>query len=127
MKAALFSLVALALSPLAKAETFQCTFTEPFLDVRYSTDTQILVMSDALNHKTTTHRNVKFLIVGPADFQLLKSGKELARLTLNFQGSDGMSETVFPYKIKMSSLSRFANGGVGGCASSLLKAKTPAN
>jgi uncharacterized membrane protein len=111
------------LSPLAaKAEVFSCNFTEPFYTVTYATGTQILTISD-FEHGETVFKNVGFLVKGPGEFELRMNGEPYMTLSLTNQGSDGMSDYIYPYEGKMLGKDDNANSGVGGCESLLLKKK----
>ncbi len=117
-----FILSALAISilasPSARAEKFDCGFTEPFLTVTYDTATQVLVIKDEVMNTVRTQRAISFSVAGPGIFLLRDSkGTEVARLELTHEGSDGMSETVYPYSVTYGSWT-------GGCESSLFRAKT---
>ena len=108
-------------SALAHAEEFTCSFTEPFYSIGYDTVSQKLVRSDDVLRKRTTFRNVQFQIVAPGEFKLSDArGKELVRLKLTMNGSDGMSPVIYPYEAETNLLGG-ANNGVGGCESSLIK------
>jgi uncharacterized membrane protein len=70
-----------------------------------------------MGEKPEVIKNVSFQIKGPGKFELVgKDGKVLQELTLNQNGSDGMSEIVYPYEAKAGPL-------FGGCSSNYLKAK----
>ena len=124
MKKAVYALVAtLALTTTAKAETFVCGFTEPFVTFTYSTETQKLVEHDDVMDKTRKLGGVKFEVAGPNVFVLRSAaGQPLARLTLDNKGSDSMSETVYPYSVEYYEiLGRKNTNYSGGCTSTLLK------
>jgi hypothetical protein len=71
-------------------------------------------------------KNVSFQIKGPANFELVdKSGKILQLVTLNLAGTDGMSDSVYPYDVKDSSITDGLNVLVGACSSNYLKSKNP--
>ena len=118
---AAFVLGLLSVSQVAAAETFTCSFTEPFLSLTYSTKTQKLKRKSAATGKRVT-QGVTFHIKAPGTFVLNRKGNKVATLELTFKGSDGMGSTVYPYEIKLEDATG-ANNGRGGCASSLLKAK----
>ncbi len=100
----------------AKAESFKCTFTEPFIDLKYDTETQNLLEKEAIVGKETVLEGVSLSILAGGIFQLKdKSDKQIATLTLNNNGSDGMSNTLYPFQVEYKGL-------VGGCSSSALKA-----
>jgi uncharacterized membrane protein len=114
------------LSPLAsQAETFSCNFTEPFITIIYSTNSQKAVVTDHVAKKSKLYTGVTFQIVAAGEYVLKsKKGQEVARLKLTDQGSDGMSDTIYPYEIQTSYISNSAaNNGIGGCSSSLLPEK----
>jgi uncharacterized membrane protein len=122
MKIFFASLIALASSPVAHAEKFTCGFTEPFYTVTYDTGSQKLVSRDDVMRKSTTFRNVAFQIVAPGEFRLSdQRGRELLRLKLTMEGSDGMSNVIYPFEASTEVLLGGANNGVGGCESTLLK------
>lgn len=104
------------LSTSAFADVIKCTFTEPFINTVYSMAQQTLTTS-ASDVKTQITKNVSFQIKGPGKFELVaKNGEVLQELTLNQNGSDGMSEQVYPYEVKAGLL-------IGGCSSNQLKVK----
>lgn len=113
----------LLLSSISHADIIKCNFTEPFVTTTYSTTQSTLTYDDASTGKSVI-QNVSFQIKGPGAFELVNSkGQVLQTLTLNNQGSDGMSNNLYPYEVRDNKISRFANGGVGGCSSNHLKTK----
>jgi uncharacterized membrane protein len=111
------------LSSVSQADVIKCTFTEPFIDSTYSMTQSTLTYKD-VDGKSTVMKNVSFQIKSAGEFLLLsKSGKVLQALSLDHKGSNGMSDTVYPYSVKDNSPSMSANGGYGGCVSNYLKAK----
>ena len=116
-------LLGLAITSAAKAETFTCGFTEPFLTMTYQTGTEILTKKDESTGKVVELHNVSFLILSSGQYSLRNSaGTEVARLTLDGKGSDGMSNIIYPYSVTTNLISG-ANDGIGGCSSVALKIK----
>ena len=124
MKSALLALFALLLfSPLTtKAEVISCNFTEPFYTLTYATGTNELRKFD-FEHGEKVYKNVGFLIKGPGQFELRMNDKPYMTLSLTNEGSDGMSDYIYPYEGKILGKGDDANSGVGGCESLLLKKK----
>lgn len=117
----------LLLSSIAQADVIKCTFSEPFVDTTYSTSQSTLTYKD-YEGKTKVVKNVSFQIKSARVFELVsKNGKVLQTLTLDNEGSNGGSDTVYPYSVKDISLvdAGAANGGAGGCVSNHLKATEP--
>lgn len=113
----------LLLSSISHADIIKCTFTEPFVTTTYSTTQSTLAYDDVSTGKSLV-KNVSFQIKGPGTFELVdRKGQVLQTLTLNNQGSDGMSNNLYPYEVRDSKINGFANGGVGGCSSNHLKTK----
>lgn len=106
----------------AHADIIKCTFTEPFIDTEYSMTKSTLTYNNYDGQKTVIV-NVSFQIKGPGVFELVGDygkGKVLQVLTLNYQGSDGMSDNVYPYDVKDNTPIMTANNGFGGCWSNYL-------
>jgi len=103
------------------AETFICEFTEPFVTLTYSTETQVLMSKNAatppdlIERKRVTAREPK-----PGTILWFNDkGKEIARLALTGRGQDGMSDLAYPYEIKTNLIENSL--GVGGCSTTTLK------
>lgn len=110
---------------IAQADVIKCTFTEPFVDSTYSM-TQSTLTYKSFEQKDVVIKNVSFQIKSAGVFELVsKQGKVLQTLTLNHQGSNGMSDTIYPYDVKDESQVMMANSGFGGCTSNHLKAVEP--
>ena len=99
----------------------KCNFTEPFIDFTYNTATEKLVENNRVMETKRTFTGVAFQIKYAGTFLLKdKSGKLLAELKLNTQGSGGMSEAIFPYEAKyMNALGEKKMTLFCGCTSSL--------
>ncbi|MBO9667651.1 MAG: hypothetical protein J7501_12660 [Bdellovibrio sp.] len=83
----------------------------------YSTTQSTLTITDARENKSEVIKNVSFQIKAVGVFELVnKDGKVLQTLTLNNNGSDGMSENIYPYEAKDNSLNI-----IGGCSSNYQK------
>ncbi len=118
MKLSILSFAFLLSMGVAQAESFDCTFTEPFVSVKYDTKSEVFIQRDNIVEKTTKIKNVTFTILGADKFVLKKDKKVIATLTLNNNGSDGMSDTIYPYEINLPI--KGSNGLTGGCSSSVL-------
>ncbi len=111
----------------AHADIIKCTFTEPFLDSTYSMTQQTLTYDTSFmtgeDNTKTVLKNVSFQIKGAGKFELVaKNGKVLQKLNLSFNGSNGMSDGIYPYEVEdKSDVFGGANGGIGGCVSNYLK------
>jgi len=113
------------LASVSSADVIKCTFTEPFIDTTYSM-TQSTLTYKNIDGKTTVLKNVSFQIKDAGEFVLLsKDRKVLQELNLDHKGSNGMSDTVYPYSVKDNSPVMTANGGYGGCVSNYLKSREP--
>jgi hypothetical protein len=111
----------LLLASVSQADIIRCSFTEPFIDTTYSTSKSELTYEGS-DLKKFSIKNVSFQIKSAGVFELVsKQGKVLQTLTLNHQGSNGMSDTIFPFEVKDSHPIMTANGGFGGCTSNHLK------
>lgn len=114
-------LAALTFTTTANADIFKCSFTEPFINIQYSTTTNEMTTAqfNGEGEDVTVQKNVSFQIKGSNLFELLSADKKvLMKLNLNFKGSDGMSDTVFPYDAE---LMREGDSLWGGCSSNFLK------
>ncbi|MCK6597706.1 MAG: hypothetical protein L6Q37_05020 [Bdellovibrionaceae bacterium] len=111
-----------------KADIISCSFTEPFVSTEYSMTQSTLTISAAghdSNEEKTIIKNVSFQIKSEGSFELIsKEGKVLQNLLLNYKGSDGMSDTVYPYDVKDFTYNKDSFPIFGGCSSNHLKAKT---
>ncbi len=115
MKTCLIATILAMTSFTVGAETFTCVFTEPFISFTYSTSSQKLVRKN-YDNKVSTTRNVSFEVSGPNTFLLKRNNAVVAKLVLDQQGSDGMSDFVFPYSVEYEGL-------IGACESTVLKKK----
>lgn len=114
----------LLVASVSQADVIKCTFTEPFVDSTYSMTQSTLTYVTAGESKPVVLKNVSFQIKEAGVFEIVaKGGKVLQTLTLNHQGSNGMSEDVYPYDVK--DVSDLAGFGVGGCVSNYQKAVAP--
>jgi len=109
----------LLMMSISQADVIRCNFTEPFVASVYSMTQSTLsyVNSDG---KKQTIKNVSFQIKAAGVFELVaKDGTLLQKLTLNRQGSDGMSDRLYPYEAKDNS--PITHQSYGGCSSNYLK------
>jgi hypothetical protein len=110
-------------SSFAFADVITCSFTEPFITTTYSMAQQKLTSYNGMEQTTTVVKNVSFQIKGPRNFELVKDGKVLQKITLNNKGTDGMSDILYPYSVESFDMKEYANSGFGGCSSNYLKSK----
>ena len=115
----------LLIANVSQADVIKCMFTEPFVDSVYSM-TQSTLTYTGLGIEKTVVKNVSFQIKGAGSFELVaKDGTVLQVLTLNNDGSDGMSDVVYPFQVKDNNEIVAANAGHGGCTSNSLKSFEP--
>jgi hypothetical protein len=108
-----FLLVAIAVAALpgtGRAGTLVCQFTEPFFSISYDSETGRVTMISADETDPGTGQPLPRIIAegaklrnvkpdeGWRDLVLEKAGETILELKLTGQGSDGMSETVFPFE-----------------------------
>ena len=113
-----------------KTNAIHCTFTEPFFSLHFDLKKrEVLIDEPNLNNggrtsvtrviakgiRVRTHMSDPFL---PKYSVLTSSGKLLASLTLDVQGSDGMSDIISPFSIKY-------ENWYGGCSSNQIKEINP--
>ncbi len=118
------------ISASAHADIITCGFTEPFFTTMYSMAQQSLTIKDDVVGTTSVIKNVSFQIIAPGKFEIRKAnGDVLQTLELTGNGSDGMSDLIYPYEVTNSQAVRDfgANIGVGGCESNYLRAKLGQN
>lgn len=114
-------LLALAIvAPItASADIIKCTFTEPFVSSTYSM-TQSTLTYDSIDGQKTVLKKVSMQIKAAGIFELVANdGTVLQQLDLNNQGSNGMSDHVYPYDVQDNTA--MTNNGRGGCESNYLK------
>lgn len=105
----------------ASADVIRCNFTEPFFIATYNTTTRnLMVRGPEIN---VISRNLTFQIFGAGNFEVrTPSGTKRMKLLLNNQGSDGMSDAVYPYT---GILYRQGQTFTGGCESNHLRKLVP--
>ncbi len=109
--------LSLLISASAFAETFNCSFTEPFMSIKIDTTTKkVSVTTPEESNKTFRIRRMQK--VGDTTEVVFGAGQEeftMLRMKLDFKGSDGMSDFKFAYS------SEIQTGDVrpqqGGCSS----------
>jgi uncharacterized membrane protein len=108
-----------------QADIIKCTFTEPFFTSTYSMTQSSLTYLNS-EGKTKVLKNISFQIKARGVFDLVnRNGRIIQRLNLNYKGSDGMSDIIFPYAVIDYAYTSSANGGHGGCESNYQKAVHP--
>ncbi len=108
-----------ALPTIAKADIIKCTFTEPFVTTVYSATQSRLTVRYETEGREDSIRSISFQILGAGLFELWgQDRRRLQRLELSYQGSDGMSDRVYPYAVEW-----IGKGLRGGCTSLHLKAR----
>ncbi len=108
----------------AQADVITCRFTEPFLTTTYNMEKHTFTVFDNAEKKLVSKtRRVAFVVKGPGQFEIVtRKGQVLQKLNLNFQGSDGMSDQVYPYDVQWLTAEHL-NNQMGGCESQVLKRK----
>lgn len=117
-KAIPFGAFLLCYATSAYCEVIRCTFTEPFLSTRYNTSTLTFEVRNEDDKVTSSVNNVSFEKRAGARFVLLAPDKStIQSLNLNQQGSDGMSDKIYPYEVTWT---WHGSELVGGCSSDTL-------
>lgn len=117
------------MSASASAEVVHCSFTEPFFNLEIDTARKTLKKTEpdwnndagqtvtTILSRTVAVKRLAPKVVSPLveipRYQILSGGKPVMVLELSYQGSDGMSDFVFPYATKY-------DGHFGGCYSDKL-------
>ena len=94
----IFFTSALLFASISQADIIKCSFTEPFISSTYSTTQSTLTYVGFDLNKVI--KNVSFQIKSAGVFELVSHGKVIQTLTLNHQGSNGMSDTIYPFEVK---------------------------
>lgn len=120
MRKLLLSLV-VAMPAFAQADIIKCFFTEPFITTTYSMVQQKLTWVDNVTGRSKTLRNISFQIKGPGEFELMDADRNVIQsMVLDFRGSDGMSDLVYPYGVYWKTKDLH-----GACESNFLQAPRP--
>ncbi|WII72959.1 hypothetical protein QJS83_03620 [Bdellovibrio sp. 22V] len=113
MKALLILALSL-MSVSASAESIYCTFTEPFLTVTYNSETNKIRVDSAEHGSAETTAHVIFKSGGILHIDA-EGITQYLEVNLTKEGSDGMSDAIYPFEGKISELL------VGGCETDTLK------
>jgi hypothetical protein len=113
-----------------KTSSIHCSFTEPFFGLDFDLKKREVSRTEPDWKHDSGKSITKVIAKGirvrtdmsdpfvPKYKVLTSSGKVLAELTLDVQGSDGMSDIISPFSIKFANL-------LGGCSSNRIKAIHP--
>jgi uncharacterized membrane protein len=110
---ALAGLLLVAAPGLARAETIGCVYTEPFVNTEFNTRGRTVTITQAskpgaIRFRVSVRR-------GAADLELVNRGHAFRQtMVRDGKGSDGMSDTVFPYSATMT-LAGLPSRLHGGC------------
>lgn len=129
MKAVFFSLMILGCLK-ARADIINCIFTEPFFNIVIDTDARVMTRiapdwdnPDGEIKSTVVSSEVEVFEISSIEishvvkvprYQVVADGKNKMILELSYQGSDGMSDFVYPYSTNYDSI-------YGGCESDKVK------
>lgn len=89
----LFLLTAVATT--TRADTITCHFTEPYLTVEHDTAAATLVFS-GLGIETEVYENIGLTITGVNSLTLAWDDENRLDLIINYQGTDSMSDHIYP-------------------------------
>lgn len=99
--------------------TITCTFTNPFLTTIYKTVDMSFTIYDAFTNENTpptTFLNVRLVAAGDMRVNLVtREGETIQKLHLNFNGSDGVSDVVYPYSAEWKTDRTQSGKHIGGC------------
>ena len=118
------ALSACALSASAQPEVITCHFTEPYITVAHNTAKATVVVS-GLGIETQTYTNVGLMLTGVNKLVLTRADKRLD-LQIDYQGSDQMSDQVYPISAHYGNVDQPATLH-GGCSSTLMHKIIPAD
>lgn len=106
-----------------------CSFTEPFFTVTYDSESGVITYVGAENFNEETGEFEPVILSTDGDFQAAAgdneyilvdgSGNTLMSLTLDFEGSDGMSDFIYPFT------AQFGESLFGGCETTSAPAVNP--
>ncbi len=84
-----------------RAETLTCVYTEPFVNTVYKTGGRRLTLTQAVEKEV--HQFRVSARIRPADIELTNRPQALRQtMVRDGKGSDGMSDTVFPWSATLS-------------------------
>lgn len=99
-RAVLSGLLLAATPAAAQAQTIACFFTEPFVNTLFDPRGRTVVVTQAL--KSGSEKIRVSVRRGAADLELANRRRAFRQtLVKDGKGSDGMSDTVFPYSATM--------------------------
>lgn len=114
---AIFVLALALVANSASAQTYTCNFTEPFFNFEFSDETNLIKMTGPDIDVTFEKRDVEKDAIGGMTLRFgdAEDDNYVLRLVRDFQGSDGMSDLIYPYSAEL-------NQGdslhlIGGCYS----------
>lgn len=96
------------------AKTYVCHFTEPFLTVKYRVGFQALTVSGP-DLKTSLNLNVERVTTTDGSLVMIidTQGNSILNMKLTGQGSDGMSDTLYPFEGRYTD--KTGQTHIGGC------------
>ncbi|KYG69033.1 hypothetical protein [Bdellovibrio bacteriovorus] len=118
MKSVILSAALMLSVTSAQAESIYCTFTEPFLSVSYNSDTNKVKITSPDNGGAELNAIVKYKQGGVIRFEV-EGLTQYLDLYLNKEGSDGMSDFIYPFEGVISEQL------YGGCETDSLKKRMP--
>ena len=118
------------------AEVYSCSFTEPFVSLEYDSskgtlatitpDDYVELPDGSSKANPVVTEGVSLRVTATGKFELVdNAGVVLYELELTNAGSDGMSDTVYPFDIKAKSSQLMPPDYLGGCSSTSLKSTNP--
>lgn len=125
MKALSIIVLSLVVVSPAYAEKVRCSFTEPFILVEIDTEKGTGSVSSPVEEETESFKDLKVIDFGASKYSIDLAEQTLS-LDLNTEGSDGMSDYVFPISATLT-WSKAEAALVGGCESDLRKGHCPAD
>lgn len=119
----LISMMLFAFSSVSFAENMKCAFTEPFLTATYNSESGKITLESPDHGKATLPVKVEFTQNGTLILSSAKISQTL-EIFLTVEGSDGMSDFVYPFEGVIHGYDGGVDGKLfGGCESDKLKKK----
>ncbi len=110
---------------MGQSKTYTCSFTEPFVRTVFDTHAGTMIVIHDVEKRRETLRGLSVSKVDGETVEVRGAGKKaIQRLARSYNGTDGMSDRVYPYEVIWTPGRRSLPATLyGGCESDTEKAK----